>query len=81
MTSEVIEKYIESENISGKLVTVSFKQRNNITGLFIQGYDYAEMKKKNFWRIVAESKMTEWRSSNDINLSRIFSGSDFTKIK
>jgi hypothetical protein len=81
MTSEVIEKYIESKEITGKPVTISFKQRNNITGLFIQAYDYAEMKKKNFWRIVSESKIAEWQSSNDINLARIFSGSDFTRIK
>lgn len=81
MTSELIEKYVESKDVAGKPVTISFKQRNNITGIFIKGYDYTDMKKKNFWRIVSETKLAEWQVSNDINLARIFSGSDFTKIK
>ncbi len=81
MTTELIEKYVESKEVTGKPVVISFKQRNNITGLFIKGYDYAEMKKKNFWRIVSESKMDEWKRSNDMNLARIFNGSDFTRLK
>jgi hypothetical protein len=81
MTSEVIEKFVESAAVAGKPVTVSFKQRNNVTGIFIQGYDYADMKKKNFWRIIAETKFEEWNTSKDINLARIFNGVDFTKIK
>lgn len=81
MTTEVIEKYIESKEVAGKPVTISFKQRNNVTGVFVEGYDYADMKKKNFWRIVSESKLAEWKVSKNIDLARIFSGSDFTKIK
>ena len=81
MTSEVIEKYVESAEVAGKPVTISFKQRNNITGIFILGYDYADMKKKNFWRIISETKIAEWQVSKDVNLARLFSGSDFTKIK
>jgi hypothetical protein len=81
MTSELIEKYVESEAVTNKPVTVSFKQRNNVTGIFIRGYDYADMKKKNFWRIIAEAKFDEWNTSKDINLARIFNGVDFTKIK
>lgn len=81
MNSEVIEKYIESKEVEGKPVTISFKQRNNITGIFIQGNDYAEMKKKNFWRIVSETNFAEWKESKNSSLARIFSGSEFTKIK
>jgi len=36
---------------------------------------------KNFWRIVSESKMEEYRQTKDISLARLFSGGDFTKLK
>ncbi|MFN8253682.1 MAG: short-chain dehydrogenase [Ferruginibacter sp.] len=81
MTAELIEKFVESGDVTGKPVTISFKQRNNITGVFVQGHDYTEMKKKNFWRIVSETKLAEWKKSNDMNLARIFNGSEFTKLK
>lgn len=81
MTSEAIEKYVESKSVVGKPVTISFKQRNNITGIFVEGHDYEDMKRKNFWRIVTESKIKDWQASKDSSLVRIFSGSDFTKIK
>ena len=81
MTSELIEKYVEQKDINGKPITISFKQRNNITGIFIQATDYTELKKKNFWRIVSESKINEWKQTNDSGLAKLFSGSDFTRLK
>lgn len=81
MTNLLIEKYVESSEKINKPVDIFFKQRNSINGLFIQGHDYKEMKAKNFWRIVAESKIAEWNKTKDISLARLFSGSDFTKLK
>lgn len=81
MTNDLIEKFIESKDRAGKTVNISFKQRNPINGLFIQWKDYDEMKAKNFWRIVSESKITEWQKTKDITLARLFSGGDFTKLK
>lgn len=81
MTNDVIGKYVESKDVTGKPVNIFFKQRNAITGLFIQWKDYEEMKTKNFWRIVPESKIDEWQKTKDLSLARLFSGSDFTKLK
>lgn len=81
MTNDVIGKYVESKEVTGKPVHIFFKQRNAITGLFIQWKDYEEMKTKNFWRIVPESKIEEWQKTKDLSLARLFSGADFTKIK
>ncbi|MFT3680190.1 MAG: short-chain dehydrogenase [Ferruginibacter sp.] len=81
MTNEMIEKYIESKDVSGKPVNISFRQRNAIVGLFIQSKDYEELKAKNFWRIVSESKIEEWNNTRNIELARLYSGSDFTRLK
>ncbi len=81
MTADLIEKFVESKTAAGQPVSIFFKQRSTITGLFIQGYDYNEMKAKNFWRIVSEAKIAEWKQTKDINLARLFSGSDFSKLK
>lgn len=81
MTSDVIEKFIESKENAGKTVNISFRQRNAINGLFIQWKDYEEMKVKNFWRIVPEAKIEEWKKTKDSSLAKLFSGNDFTKIK
>jgi hypothetical protein len=81
MTNDLIEKFIESKEMTGKPVNIFFKQRNAITGLFIQTNDYQEMKAKNFWRIVTESKIEEWRQTKDSNLAKLFSGSDFSRLK
>jgi predicted small secreted protein len=81
MTAEAIEKYTESKEKAGQTVSIFFKQRSTIQGLFIQTKDYQEMKAKNFWRIVQASKIEEWNQTKDLNLCRLFSGSDFMKIK
>jgi hypothetical protein len=38
------------------------------------------LKKKNFWRVVTATRIEEYRQSKDINLSRIFNGSEFTRL-
>lgn len=80
MTSEMIEKFIEAKNHKNAQVNIHFKQRSTITGLFIHSTDYAELKAKNFWRIVSTAKVNEWEKTKDINLARIFNGSEFTRL-
>jgi hypothetical protein len=42
--------------------------------------DYDELKSKNFWRIVSNSHLDEWKQTKDINLTRVFNGVSFTRL-
>lgn len=81
MTTEQIERFIgPTPNDSYASTKIFFKTRNTFEGVFINAPDYFELKKKNFWRIVAAHRKEEYRRSKDINLSRIFNGSEFTRL-
>ena len=80
MTSEMIEKFIENKNRKDSAVNIHFKERSTVTGLFIQGNDYKELKSKNFWRIVSNTHLNEWKQTKNINLARIYSGMSFTRL-
>lgn len=80
MTSEAIVKYIETKNHTEKALNIHFKTRSTITGLFIKAVDYKELQEKNFWRVVSEARIEEWKKSKDLNLARIFNGSEFTRL-
>jgi hypothetical protein len=80
MTSEQISKYIEDKHLSKNPLKIEFKTRSSIIGLFIQAADYKELKVKNFWRIVSETKINDWKNSNDNNLAKIFNGAELTKL-
>lgn len=80
MTNDIIEKFIESSSRRDALVYIHFKDRNRVSGRFVQYPDYAELKSKNFWRIVNSSHLDEWESTKDINLTRLFHGMSFTKL-
>ena len=80
MTNEAIIKYIETKNHSEKALNIHFKQRSTITGLFIQGNDYQELRSKNFWRIVTSTNIEQWKKTKDMNLARIFNGMEFTRL-
>lgn len=81
MTIEQIEKFLDDKQLlSNSSSRISFKTRSTFEGMFIKAPDYLELKKKNFWRIVAASRMEEYQQSKDFNLSRIFNGSEFTKL-
>ncbi len=72
---------MEGENIpSNKSIKIDFKKRNSIQGLIIKGNDYADLKSKNFWRIVPQPHLEEWNKSKNINLAKIYSGTEFTKL-
>ncbi|MBK5271793.1 MAG: short-chain dehydrogenase [Bacteroidia bacterium] len=80
MTNEAIIKFIETKNHSDKSVLIHFKQRSTITGLFIKGNDYDELRSKNFWRIVTNANIEVWKKTKDMSLARIFNGMEFTRI-
>jgi hypothetical protein len=80
MTNEAIIKQIEIKSNNEKLVNIHFKQRSTITGLFIKTNDYDNLKSKNLWRIVTKTHVDEWRRTKDLNLCRIFNGTDFTRL-
>ena len=81
MTIELISKFVENTSIPAtKSVKVDFKKRNSINGIIIQDKDYDDLKSKNFWRIVPVSLMDEWNKSKNVNLCKIYSGGEFTKL-
>ena len=80
MTSEQIEKYVEQPKHTGSLLTIHFKDRQPVTGIFIQEADYEELKSKNLWRVVSGNNVKEWEQRKDLNLSRIFNGISFTRL-
>jgi hypothetical protein len=80
MTNEQIEKFLYPNHIAKQYVKINFKNRNPIVGMFIEWPDTKELKEKNFWRVVTEKNIETWQKSRDINLVKIFNGSDFTKL-
>lgn len=80
MTTEMIEKFIESKNRKDNKIKIHFKERHAVTGLFIKTADYDELKSKNFWRIVNHVNIDEWRKTKNMDLARIFSGMSFTRL-
>jgi hypothetical protein len=80
MTNEAIIKFIETKNKSEKALNIHFKTRSTLTGLFIKGNDYDELRSKNFWRIVTNGNIEQWNKTKDMNLARIFNGMEFTRL-
>ena len=80
MINELIAKFIESGHLSKTPVKIEFKKRNTILGIFVESNDYEDLKSKNFWRIVSETNIKEWKQTQNNNLAKIFSGSEFNRI-
>ena len=80
MTPELINKFLEAKKSIGNPVKIEFKKRNAVTGVFVKVADYDELRSKNFWRIVPESNIEQWKKTNDINLVRMFNGAEFTNL-
>ncbi|MDQ3842647.1 MAG: short-chain dehydrogenase [Bacteroidota bacterium] len=81
MTVEQIETFLAKEIIPpGKVIRFELKKRNPIRGLIVQGRDYNDLKAKNFWRVVTLTNIAAWKKSGDINLAKIFAGSEFAKL-
>lgn len=81
MNTENIEKFIAQNSTEDpSYVKITFKKRNAIYGMFVQGSDYAHLKSKNFWRIVTKINFDAYRQSRDLSLTRIFNGSEFSRL-
>ncbi|OLY93873.1 hypothetical protein SAMN05444008_11178 [Cnuella takakiae] len=81
MNIEEIELFLERQTVkAGQHVRIDFKKRDPIFGLFIKTNDFTDLKSKNFWRIVTATNMAEYQKTKNMNLARIFSGSDFSKL-
>lgn len=81
MTVEQIETFLAKETIpDGKIIRFELKKRDPVRGIIVQGRDYQELKAKNFWRIVTQRNLPVYQKTKDINLARIFAGSDFAKL-
>lgn len=81
MSNEEVQGFFDKRKIKEeKEIKIVFKKRAVLYGTFVVGKDYAELKSKNFWRIVSSLHLEEWKQSGDINLSKIFSGSAFQKL-
>jgi fructose-1-phosphate kinase PfkB-like protein len=80
MTNDQIKTFFSNANLKTRIVRIDFKTRDSIVGLFVETKDSAELNAKNFWRVISESKIEEFLSAKDPNLTRIFNGSEFTKL-
>lgn len=81
MDIEDIERFLDKQGaIKEEYIKIQFKKRDPIYGLFVKGHDYSDLKAKNFWRIVTRTHFDQWKKSKDMNLAKIFSGSDFAKL-
>jgi hypothetical protein len=81
MTVEQIETFLAKETIpQGKIIRFEMKKRNPVRGIIVQGKDYNELKGKNFWRIVTQINLAEYGKSQNINLAKIFNGTEFAKL-
>ncbi len=79
MTNEQIEKFLDQHS-DKSTVNIFFKTRSTLKGLFIKTADYTELKTKNLWRIVSDSKIKEYQTSKDTSLARIFNGVEITRL-
>jgi hypothetical protein len=81
MTVEQIEQFLAKESVpQGKIIRFEMKKRNPVRGLIVKGKDYNELKVKNFWRIVTQTHLLEYNKTQNINLAKIFSGTEFAKL-
>ena len=81
MNSEQIKKFIETKTSStNKYVKIEFAKRESIYGIFIAGADYRDLSAKNFWRIVTSKHFDAYNKTNDMNLARLFNGSEFSRL-
>jgi len=80
MSNEQIQNFFDKQHAKEEEVKIKFKKRTTLSGVFIAGNDYADLKSKNFWRVVTSVHLEEWKQSKNINLSKIFNGNDFSSL-
>ena len=81
MNTEEIQKFLVTKTSpQNSYVKIDFKKREPIYGLFVQDGDYNDLKSKNFWRIVTRKHFDEYSKSKNVNLAKIFNGSEFSRL-
>ena len=80
MTNDQIANFLRPEYLGKSQIQINFKTRQSIKGIFIKTNDFADLKSKNLWRIVSESKIEEYAKSKDVGLARIFNGVEITRL-
>jgi len=81
MNQEQIKKFIESKiTNNNKYVKIEFSKREPIYGIFITDNDFKDLSAKNFWRIVTSKNFDAYNKSKDVNLARLFNGTEFSKL-
>ena len=80
MTNDQIENFLNQVDFNKSKVQINFRSRNSMVGIFLKTRDYSELKSKNLWRIVNESKIDEFLTGKDENVARIFNGVEITKL-
>jgi hypothetical protein len=81
MNTEQIKKFIDTKvTEKNKYVKIEFGKREAIYGIFLTDGDYKDLSAKNFWRIVTSKNFDAYNKSKDSNLSRLFNGSEFSKL-
>lgn len=81
MNSEQIKNFIATKvTRNNKYVKIEFSKRDPIYGLFITDADYNDLSAKNFWRIVTSKHFDEYNKNKDVNLAKIFNGSEFSRL-
>ena len=81
MNPQQIKKFIESKTTQkGRYVKIEFGKREPIYGIFIEEADYQDLSAKNFWRIVTSKNFDAYNKTKDVNLARLFNGSEFSRL-
>ncbi|RYZ20228.1 MAG: short-chain dehydrogenase [Chitinophagaceae bacterium] len=77
-----MQKFLDNKaSLGNECVRITFKKRTTINGIFVRGHrDYTEMKAKNFWRIVPESQIEAWEATGNVQLAKLFLGTEFTRL-
>jgi hypothetical protein len=82
MNIEEIEHFMgKATSPEAQLMTITFKKRDAIQGFIVKGTDYNDLKSKNFWRVVKQKDIEAWERSKNVDLAKIFSGSEFSRLK
>jgi hypothetical protein len=80
MTQDQIIAIVRKNQSPEPVLEIRFKTRSPMKGLFIKSADYQELSRKNFWRVVSERNIEEFKETRDENLARIYNGMEFTGL-
>jgi hypothetical protein len=82
MNSDQIQDFLNKITANKpQYVKINFQKREPIYGLFLTNEkDSKDLSIKNFWRIVTKKNFDQYKKSRDVSLSRIFNGSEMTRL-